>query len=586
MVGARRAAPRLFPTADRTRGWGTHGVGENARFIQLNGPGRCEAISLSLGRSCILPTDDGLAIEPGDKPGSLATIVADVDRIEVQNNDEHADLILNGRYRKPFGTKLRVRHGDVLTVGDLVLLYDAPSDELTGESISEVVVPAEKPAKIIGTAPTDGGGDALEYIEKIEDRAKAGRRMKALLDVAALVGAGPTAIGGSMKQFFKKLLAKILKEIPADRGSILVLDDQGGMRRMASHPGKTAEVSKSIIREVCTNKIACMSRDAMGDDRFSGTSSVESLRIRSALCAPLLVQDDVAGIINIDSDGVSVFTEDDLAFLNAIASQAALSLENARLARLQKSQEKMRHELKLAASIQRHLLPKQPPEMDAFVVGGRSEMAQEVGGDYYDYLECPDDDCLYLCIGDVKGSGLAAGLVLASARSYFHSLALWRPSPKRVLEAVNKFIHADTEGTQQMTVGVVFWDGERGHFVVSGAGHRPLILWRKADGKCSAFDLGGQPLGVGPDAEGTYTEKGLKLESGDLVVLFTDGVEKALGSGGMHSFVQLIEKAHRKRPDVAPQKLADGLVAEVLRRKGAAQDVEDDDVTVVCLRMK
>ena len=556
-------------------------VASTHRFLQLNGPGRCDALEVTLGRSSIIPCESGLRTEPGESENALATMILDGDVLEVHNKDQHGEIVLNGRFRKPFGTKLRLRHGDTLTVGEIVLLFETPDGDLANESMPEVVVPAEGRSKILGQAA--GGQDAAAYFEGIADPAKAAGRMRGLLDIISTVGAGPAAFGGSMKKLFKKLLAMILQQIPAQRGAILVLDEKGGMRRMASHPGRHHDVSRSIVREVVKNKIACLSRDAMGDDRFSGTSSIDALRIRSAMCAPLLVHGEIQGIINLDTDGVDVFSEDDLAFLNAIASQAALALENARLLRGFKSKDRLRHELKLAASIQKALLPKQPPPSGDLGLAGASLMANEVGGDYYDFIETPDDACMYICIGDVKGSGFGAGLVLATVRSYFHSLALWRPSPKRILEAVNRFVHTDTEGTQLMTAALMFWDEDRRHFVVSGAGHRPLIVWKAEQRRCSAFDLGGAALGTGPSAEEKYSEKGLRLDPGDLAVLYTDGVEKAYGAAGIGGFVQAVEQL--APGGKSPQKIVDGLMGAVTSAAGdRGGEPPEDDVTIVVVR--
>ena len=74
---------------------------------------------VTLGRSSIVPCESGLETQPGDVDGALATMVLDGDLLEVHNKDEYGEIVLNGRFRKPFGTKLRLRHGDTLTVGEI-----------------------------------------------------------------------------------------------------------------------------------------------------------------------------------------------------------------------------------------------------------------------------------------------------------------------------------------------------------------------------------------------------------------------------------------------------------------------------------
>lgn len=560
-------------------------MGQTARFLQMNGPAVCEAIPIRMGRSSLVAGPAGLFVDVGDIPGSLASLVRDEDRLEVENTEPDAEIILNGRYRKPFGTRVRLRHGDTITVRDVALLYDCPTGAGPTESLTEVVVPTELDTKIVSSQEASQA-DAMTYMAGVSDPSQGMRRVQTLLRVANTVASGIPGAGGK-KAFFGELLSIILSEISAERGVILLVGEGGSMRRVASHPGRHADVSRTIIREVVRGRRAIMARDAQGDERFEGTASIQDLEIRSALCAPIVIHNEVMGIVHLSSDGVSAFDDDQLSLLSAIAGQSAMALENTQLLLKQKQQDRMRSELSLAAEIQQQMVPKTAPDMPGLSVGGRSEMAREVGGDYYDFISTPDRHGLYIYIGDVRGSGLAGGLVLACVRSYFRSLALWAPPPRRILEAVGRFVREDSEGSQQMAVAVLFYDQKRGHFVVCGAGHRPVVVWRAAQRRASVFDLGGIALGAPGVQEGTYAEKGLRLEPGDLVVMYTDGVEKAYAMVGMPQFLKEVEKLAANSSEAQP--IVDGLVREAMRVRGGAStvgDQPDDDITVVAVRQQ
>ena len=100
-------------------------MASNHRFLQLNGPGRCDALEVTLGRSSIVPCESGLRTQPGDADHALATMILEGDVLEVHNKDQNGEIVLNGRFRKPFGTKLRLRHGEIPLVGDGELDFSA-----------------------------------------------------------------------------------------------------------------------------------------------------------------------------------------------------------------------------------------------------------------------------------------------------------------------------------------------------------------------------------------------------------------------------------------------------------------------------
>jgi len=348
------------------------------------------------------------------------------------------------------------------------------------------------------------------------------------------------------------------------------------------------ETSKTVVQQVVNSGQAMLTSNAQQD--LSSIQSIVSAEVRSLLCVPLKVKNKVLGVLYVDSRSrKSTFDEDDRSLLLGFSDQAAIALENARLIAEVRQTEAMRSELRVASTIQHALLPKAVPQLAGFEVAGAMLTAKEVGGDYYDYILPPMPTAgaaargLYLVIGDVSGKGVPAGLVMVMARSVLRSLASsWDARPSALLTETNRILKPDLKPGIFMSMLLARINPGSGTCTVSGCGHERPLVFRAEKRNVQAFDAGGIVLGVVPEIGSMVNDMEIKLELGDQLVLYTDGVTEAMDADrNQYSIQRLMETIH-KHGERSADELVAAIGADVNRHRGEAEI--HDDITLLVLR--
>jgi serine phosphatase RsbU (regulator of sigma subunit) len=416
------------------------------------------------------------------------------------------------------------------------------------------------------------------------------RRLAFLLKVSTAVGGTldlPTLLG--------RLLDLVFEEVPADRGAILLIDkaarklrSMAGKRRGA-RPGEAApvRVSRTILKEALSSQESILTLDAMSDERFRLGESIAAAGIRSAMCVPIVRDGRPLGVIHLDTGerGAAAFGRDDLDLVSAVASVVSLSIENARLYQEAAERERMRAEIGLAAQIQQRLLPKAAPASRALDVAGRTIPAKELGGDIFDFIEDAAGGTLHVLVGDVSGKGVGAGLVMAMARSYIRPLASAYISPREALARANRLLYDDTSRDMFMSAILLLWDERARRLTYCGAGQEHLLIVRAGSERCEAYPAGGIALMMVEDADPHLEEMEVDLASGDLLVLYSDGVIDARDpEGRFYGLERLTASLPAMARGASAADVVERICADVLAHTGAAE--QHDDVTVVALRMR
>ncbi len=197
-------------------------------------------------------------------------------------------------------------------------------------------------------------------------------------------------------------------------------------------------ISRTIVNQVMTSKEAILSADAANDARFDTSQSIADFRIRSMMCAPLVDSDGKSlGVIQIDTlDQRHRFQKDDLDVLASVASQAAFAVDNAQLHETSLKQQSLERDLELAHKVQRGLLPAAPPQVAGYHFFDFYEPANQVGGDYYDYVELPGDR-LAVVLADVSGKGVSAALLMAKLSGEVRYCLASEPNPAAAMNRIN-----------------------------------------------------------------------------------------------------------------------------------------------------
>lgn len=212
------------------------------------------------------------------------------------------------------------------------------------------------------------------------------------------------------------------------------------------------QISFGVVQDVLQSGEAVLTSDAQRDGRFSGRQSVVNLQLRSILCAPLSVKDKILGAVYVDNRlHAGLFTQADLDLLTAIASSAAIAIENARLYQVAVEKGRMERELQLAYRVQSSLLPQKLPEFPGWEFGTRWRPAREVAGDFFDFFPVGDAE-VGIVIADVADKGIASALFMASCRSIIRGSMLGASSPQEGIHSANRLICADASDGNFLTL--------------------------------------------------------------------------------------------------------------------------------------
>jgi sigma-B regulation protein RsbU (phosphoserine phosphatase) len=267
------------------------------------------------------------------------------------------------------------------------------------------------------------------------------------------------------------------------------------------------------------------------------------------------------------------------------AAQTALALEVARLTtaigREMAQRERLNRELEIAREVQEHLFPQRLPSVPDLDYCGRCRPAREVGGDYYDFLELPEGR-LGIAIGDVSGKGIGAAMMMASLEASLRALASVGHDLAELMERVNSLVYAASSANRYATLFYAAYDPQTHRLSYVNAGHNPPVILRKLAAACQVFrlEMGGPVIGL---LQQCYQQGSFHLESGDVVVLFTDGVSESMNAAdeewGEDRLIEFAKTCHgRPAFEVMTQILA---AAEQFA-SGAPQH---DDMTLVVLRV-
>ncbi len=237
------------------------------------------------------------------------------------------------------------------------------------------------------------------------------------------------------------------------------------------------------------------------------------------------------GALQIDTaDPRHRFRQEDLDVLASVASQAAIAVDNAQMHENAMQQHAMQRDLELAHKVQRGLLPSAPPVLADYFFFDFYESANQVGGDYYDYIDLPGSR-LAVVLGDVSGKGVSAALLMAKLSGEVRYCLAGEANPALAVKHINASFCRSGWDDRFVTFILAVVDPTRHEVSIVNAGHMPPFL-RDAGGKVQSLggDEAGVPLGV--DADYPYVSSVRKIAPGESLVLFTDGISEAMNEQG------------------------------------------------------
>jgi sigma-B regulation protein RsbU (phosphoserine phosphatase) len=302
---------------------------------------------------------------------------------------------------------------------------------------------------------------------------------------------------------------------------------------------------------------------------------------RSELVVPLVHKEKVLGVFDLESPELNRFTEEHVKILTLLASQVAVAIENARLYETVRQKEaRLEKDLDVARRIQGGLFPEKNPSGPGWEASAHFVPAQVVGGDLYDFYDL-GERMLGLAVGDVAGKGVSAALYGAFASGNVRARAFERHPPAELLRHVNKTLRRRGMDGLYCTLTFAVFDFGARRVVMAGSGLPYPLHYRAQSGRCETIELPGVPLGAFDGS--TYDEKTLALETGDLLVFYTDGVTEAWNGKeqyGSQRLVRLVE-AHAALP---ASRIGEKILSDVGRFEGSGSPA--DDVTLVVVKLR
>lgn len=310
-------------------------------------------------------------------------------------------------------------------------------------------------------------------------------------------------------------------------------------------------------------------------------ATVQSLLLRqNELLVPLVTSNRLRGLLVLGpKDGGTLYSQEDLANLANLALQAAPLLESLRLHAETQRQRQLQTELAVAREIQAQLLPTGPLQRGDVLVCGRNDPCLEVGGDYFDYFAWEGDRNLGFCIADVAGKGIPAALLMTTVRVTFRELALAHAPPEAVIAELDRRFGEILAPDRFISFFYGVLDLDRRLLSYCNAGLEPPLLLRRG-GQSTWLRRGGPVLGI--NAGVPYRRGTLRLEAGDLLIGFTDGITEQTSPDGREFFeVERLQAMVAAARDLPVEELCARIFSDVQDFGGQAVS---DDRTVIILK--
>ncbi len=284
------------------------------------------------------------------------------------------------------------------------------------------------------------------------------------------------------------------------------------------------KMGEGFLGTVAQSGKAIISHDVSKDPRYFAARE----RTRSEMIAPIVSNDVVIGVFDLESDSLDAYSDDDLAILHLLTSQVAIIIEKVRLHQQVVEKKRIQAQLEIARQVQLELLPSGDPEITNFDVSAYIFPAEEVSGDYYDWVKVFDDQ-IGIIVADAVGKGIPAALLMSFLRASLRSCVQIGYAPHIAFSKVNSLLQDSTEDNQFITAIYGILDFTNKTFVFANAGHNPPLLI-KPTGEYRYVEYGDVPLGMFEDTH--YHQHFIRFDPGQVMVLYTDGITEAANSAG------------------------------------------------------
>ena len=386
----------------------------------------------------------------------------------------------------------------------------------------------------------------------------------------------------------------------AERGFLMLRNQAGDLEFKVARDrnrnwlvGNEFTMSRSVVEESFKQNRSVIINDSKESAAIFARESVRSLDLRSIACIPLrrfqmsenmdattMLKRDVIGVLYVDSHVIGgTLSQTSLRLLESLAFEATKSLENVRLMHEESEKKQIEQELGMARQVQVALSPTSFKQPDHFEVAAHNIPSRYVGGDFYDLISLNENRYAF-ALGDVSGKGVAAALLAAMAQGALQATFAAGLPLTDAITGLNKALVQRSASNRFITLFCAVLDPD-GHFTYINAGHNLPILAR-ASGETETLTTKSVLLGAFDFVE--YKPKQTRLNPGDVVVIYTDGVTEAVNAANEMFGDERLERLVKESVNLGANQIKQRILDEVLSFTGDLP--QGDDITLIVIKIK
>lgn len=390
--------------------------------------------------------------------------------------------------------------------------------------------------------------------------------------------------GQSESQVLDILMDSCMSASYADAGWIELFDESGEKQLLQERyiDKKSILITTELIEKSKNFENFDWNSSENGSKIYQG--KIMHSVFKSAFMAPLLVNQKTIGRLFLLKEVRDGFNKEMINIISTFVGQACISVENYRLLNEAIKTERYKEELKIAQRVQRSLLPAKLHHNDAFEISAFSAAADEVGGDYYETWHLGNNE-FALIIGDVSGKGTSAAFNMSQMKGVFHSLVQTHPDPKAFLILANNALSQCLEKNHFITTSYFIIHTDKKTITYSRAGHCPTLYYSSNEKEASYLSIEGMGLGILRNQmfEKYVEKKSFSFSSGDVLVLYTDGIIEAKNSEGMEFGYERLKNTLKKNASNNTEEIQQNIIQEVFKFVGK-NSIADDDYSMMVIK--
>lgn len=447
------------------------------------------------------------------------------------------------------------------------------------------------PARIILDNYLSARGSQMEDVFDIFgtvtiSHAASREQLSVLYDAAQIVSGG-----SNFQKTLDDILELLSQQFKFDLCVIRILEPETMTLMVKSLVGQSSEDfgqsernlnMETYIGQAFLSNVTTVVNDTEFLDKPISAKIIKREEITCFAHTPIVLEGEPVGVLSAFSKTVrGIFTQEFIALFENIAGQIGIAWRNhEQLQKLLLVRDRER-EMEIAKQIQMGLLPSSLPQLESLEIAGLCVPAHEVGGDYYDFIR-RDDQTYDLVVADVSGHNIGSALIMAEARTYIHARLDSIRQPGEMLHALNGYFLKDLDRSDLfVTMFYLQYRPNSHRLLFSNAGHNNPLLWRRRTGQIERLDADGLIFGIKKDI--SFEQKSVQLETGDILLLYTDGIVEAENIDKELFGTERLGKLLEESRDLNPQETIERIMNQVRIFTGMRHF--NDDITMVVMKI-